>query len=355
MQVKKTRTAVALLFTSIALICGCDRRTPEGEHVAAREEAYRGVVLGTPLPRPAFSFPAADGRTFDFQRETEGKVALLFFGYTHCPDVCPLHMANIAAVLRRMSWEERNAIRVVFVTTDPARDTHERLREWLGNFDDSFVGLRAPIEDVNALMTSLGMRPAERDTTSDSTSYLVGHGAQVIAFGRDGPASLEYPFGIRQDDWAHDLPKLVRGEAVLAGAMQGHAAAAEGPRLTLLSAMIVEPATNTEAALYVTLVNLRAEADTLVSISTDVSSKASIHGSGMSSLESLELPPLTNVPMMPGGIHVMLTDLTRRLRNGDSVSVRFDFRRAGTHIASVPVVSYAQLDSLRADPPQERR
>ena len=122
MQVKKTRIAVALLVSVFSLV-GCDRGAPQSAESALGGDVYRGVVLGTPLSRPAFTFPAAGGQAFDFQRETEGKVALLFFGYTHCPDVCPLHMANIAAVMRRMSWEERNAIKVIFVTTDPARDT----------------------------------------------------------------------------------------------------------------------------------------------------------------------------------------------------------------------------------------
>jgi protein SCO1 len=353
MQVKKTRIAVALLFTAFSLV-GCDRGAPEGAQSAIGGEAYRGVVLGTPLSRPAFTFPAADGKPFDFQRETDGRVALVFFGYTHCPDVCPLHMANIAAVMRRMSWEERNAIKVIFVTTDPARDTPERIRAWLANFDDSFVGVRGPIDQVDALMVSLGMRPSQRDTTADSATYLVGHGAQVIAFGRDGPARLEYPFGIRQEDWAHDLPKLVRQDPVRAGASKTPMTN-ETPRLTLLDPVIAEPVTGSEAALYMTLVNLRAEADTLVRVSTDVSRAASIHASGMRAMESLELPPLTNIPMAPGGIHVMLTDLTRRIRSGETVSVRMEFRRAGTVIASVPVVSYAKLDSLRAGQSTDKR
>jgi protein SCO1/2 len=352
MQDKKTRIAVALLFTAFFL-AACDRDAREPAQSALGGEVYRGVVLGTPLPRPAFTFPAADGKGFDFQRETDGKVALLFFGYTHCPDVCPLHMANIAAVMRRMSWEERNAIRVVFVTTDPARDTPERIGEWLANFDDSFVGLRGPIEDVDRLMVSLGMRPSQRDTAADGENYLVGHGAQVIAFGRDGPARLEYPFGIRQEDWAHDLPKLVRQDPVLAGA-RSTPAKNETPRLTLLDPVIAEPLTGGDAALYLTLVNLRAEADTLVRVETDVARQASIHTSGMRAIDVLALAPLTNVPMSPGGTHIMLTDLRRRVKAGETVSVRLEFRRAGTVITSVPVVSYAKLDSLLG-PSAEKR
>ena len=78
----------------------------------------------------------------------KGKVVVLFFGYTHCPDVCPLHMANIAAVLRRMPAEDRARVVTVFVTTDPERDTPMRLREWLANFDASFVGLTGTKDEL---------------------------------------------------------------------------------------------------------------------------------------------------------------------------------------------------------------
>ncbi|HJU73814.1 MAG TPA: SCO family protein, partial [Gemmatimonadaceae bacterium] len=157
----------------------------------------------------AFVLSRSDGTPYDFVRETDGKVALLFFGYTNCPDVCPLHMANIAAVLAKMPWEERNAVRVVFVTTDPERDTPERLQRWLGAFDPAFVGLHGPRASVAQLERSLGLSPAVRGSDT-AGSYSVSHAAQVIAFGRDNIARVAYPFGTRQEDWAHDLPRLVR-------------------------------------------------------------------------------------------------------------------------------------------------
>ena len=168
----------------------------------------RGRPLPEPLAKPSFVLARSDGTPYDFVRETDDKVALLFFGYTNCPDVCPLHMANIAAVLKKMPWEDRNAIRVVFVTTDPERDTPERLRDWLSGFDPSFIGLHGERASVAAVERSLGLAPAAR--ASDTGTYAVNHAAQVIAFGRDNVARVVYPFGTRQEDWAHDLPRLVR-------------------------------------------------------------------------------------------------------------------------------------------------
>jgi protein SCO1/2 len=177
----------------------------------AVSSSFRGTPLAAPLPKPSFILTDYNGKAYNFARETDGKVGLLFFGYTHCPDVCPVHMANIAAVLRQMPWEERSFIRVVFVTTDPERDTPQRLKEWLGHVDPSFVGLTGTPEALAHVQQSLGMSPARREVVNgDSVNYSVGHGAQVFAFARDGNAYLVYPFGIRQEDWAHDLPKLAR-------------------------------------------------------------------------------------------------------------------------------------------------
>jgi protein SCO1/2 len=181
---------------------------PSGSEAAA---GYRGVIL-QPGPRPDFTLADVDGRAFTFRAETEGQLALLFFGYTNCPDICPVHMAGIAAVLRDLPWEVRDRISVVFVSTDPERDTPERMREWLSGFDPRFIGLRGDLEEVNRIQAELALPPAVRlaapSEGANGGSYDVGHAAQVLVFGA-GDRRLAYPFGTRQSDWKHDLPLLV--------------------------------------------------------------------------------------------------------------------------------------------------
>ena len=162
-----------------------------------------------PIPRPDFTLTDTEGQPYSFVERTEGQLSLLFFGYTQCPDVCPIHMANIGQVLRDMGVARRRRVTVVFVTTDPERDTAERIREWLDVFDASFVGLRGTIDEVNQIQIDLGLPPSVNADTDENGGYLVGHAASVIAFSPDGPARLRYPFGTRQADWAHDLPKLM--------------------------------------------------------------------------------------------------------------------------------------------------
>src|SRR5687767_5086045 len=102
---------------------------------AKKEEpvVYRGMMLTPPVAKPNYVFTGTDGRPYDFKKETSGKVALLFFGYTNCPDVCPLHMTNLGNVIKQLPAADRERIQVVFVTTDPERDTPEKLRTWIRN------------------------------------------------------------------------------------------------------------------------------------------------------------------------------------------------------------------------------
>jgi protein SCO1 len=192
----------ALFALAIAAACAKPAEPPR----------YRGVVATPPIPKPDFTFTSA-GAPYHFREETRGKVTMLFFGYTHCPDVCPTHMANLAAVLKRMPAADRERVKVVFVTTDPQRDTPERLRSWLGNFDSTFVGVSGRMEDVNRLQQSMGMPPAAPEAAppgSPAGTYGIAHGAAVIAFSPDDSLRTLYPFGMRQDDFATDIPLLLK-------------------------------------------------------------------------------------------------------------------------------------------------
>lgn len=166
---------------------------------------FVGAELPTPLSKPDLTFTDSRGNPFPLVESTRGKVTLLFFGYTHCPDVCPVHLGNLAAVLDRMPDKVQRAVQVIFVTTDPRRDSLPVLDRWVKGFSPTFIGLTAPDSIVIEAERLLQLPPAVKD----STGLLVGHASQVIAFTRDGLGRVEYPFGTRQRDWAHDLPRLV--------------------------------------------------------------------------------------------------------------------------------------------------
>lgn len=213
--------STSIFAVALLALAACNQSdTPRGEgasadsaRVAGQTSAvFNGPTLTEARPKPNFVFTSVDGTAYDFRRETAGKLTYLFFGYTHCPDVCPLHMANLGAVYRKLSPSERQRIRVVFVTTDPERDTPQRLRTWLNNFSPDFVAVGAPLEQLNALQQSMGMPPAARETApagSPAGAYGVAHGAAVLTFTPDDSLRVLYPFGTRQEDFASDIPRLL--------------------------------------------------------------------------------------------------------------------------------------------------
>ena len=202
-----TRTLLATSALALAAaLTGC------GAEPWAEEGAFVGEPLADPVSMPRVELPTMGGETFRLAEDSRGKVTLLFIGYTYCPDVCPVHLANLAAVLADLPLEQSREVRTVFLTADPARDTPERLREWLGALDRSFVGLRGTRAQVNAVEDALGLPRSVVSPSDDPGEYFVGHAGQVLAFDREGVARLAYPWGIRQRDWRRDLPRLIRGE-----------------------------------------------------------------------------------------------------------------------------------------------
>ena len=201
------RARLAWVGLTLALACSPAGGGPE----AGADGGIRGAVLDPPLGKPDFTLSDTEGQPWNFRTETDGKLTLLFFGYTNCPDVCPVHMGNLGTVIAKYPFETRDRIRVVFVTTDPARDTAERLKSWLGTFGGGIVGLRGDIAEVNRIQAELGLPPAQLpDSAEAGADYPVGHSARVLAFTPDNLGRVAYPFGTRQEDWVHDLPLLLK-------------------------------------------------------------------------------------------------------------------------------------------------
>ena len=200
---------LSTLLLAAVVACGGRDDGREAQENAGNPYGLRGRVLPGPMAKPDLVLTDQRGDPFDLRKETDGYLTLVFFGYTHCPDICPIHMATLAAVMPTLPPRVRERLRVVFVTTDPERDTPERLATWLANFDPSFIGLTGDTATIYAAQRALFL-PLPQIGPADSTgAYEVGHAAAVVAFTPDNQARVLYPFGIRQADWAYDLPKLV--------------------------------------------------------------------------------------------------------------------------------------------------
>jgi protein SCO1/2 len=174
----------------------------------AGTEDYRGGLVTPPLLKPRFILTDTSGRPFDFAAATKGYVTLLFFGYTCCPDQCPMHMANLSAALKKLPPGIGDKVKLVFVTTDPARDTPEVLRRWLDGFDRRFIGLTGTEQAVATVQRLAGV-PVATKSGPATGNYAVSHANFVLAYSRDDLAHVIYPGGVSKDDWTHDLPLLI--------------------------------------------------------------------------------------------------------------------------------------------------
>jgi len=170
---------------------------------------YRGGIITPPLRKPSFVLTETSRAQYDFRNRTQGSVTLLFFGYTSCPDQCPMHMASLGAALHKLPSDLAAQIKLVFVTTDPARDTPAVLRRWLDYFDKSSVGLTGTPVALAAVQQAAGVPPA-RQIPDGSGSYSVSHANFVVAYTKDNLAHVIYPGGVTKDDWIHDLPLLIQ-------------------------------------------------------------------------------------------------------------------------------------------------
>lgn len=172
------------------------------------DSGYHGVEDRT-YDLPDITLTAASGRPFNLARDTNKPVTMVFFGYTHCPDICPTTVANVTQALRQAPEGVRQRVQFLFVTSDPARDTPARLSAWLGRFDDSHVGLTGDLDKIEQVAKKLGIPLGGKDRLP-SGGYLVGHGSQVLAFGPDDRSRLLWTRSTTVGEYHDDIVTLAK-------------------------------------------------------------------------------------------------------------------------------------------------
>ncbi|MEU6481258.1 SCO family protein [Streptomyces sp. NPDC047017] len=213
---KKTFAAAALLAAATMTLSACGSGSGDSEKPAAvvsEDTAQRAAtVLDQPYEKPDLVLTDTHGKKYDLRAETAGRPTLIYFGYTHCPDVCPLTMNNLAVAKQALPKAEQDKLRVVFVTTDPGRDTPAELGKWLKGIDPQFIGLTGGFATIEAGARSIGI--TVEPTKKDKNGKLVSvHGAQVVAFSpKNNTGYVVYGENASVDDYTKDLPKLIKGE-----------------------------------------------------------------------------------------------------------------------------------------------
>lgn len=213
---KKNVLAAALVAAAGLTLSACSAGGDSAKGSVADVSAQPNrpaTLLDQPYAKPNLVLTDTHGKKYDLREQTKGKPTLIYFGYTHCPDVCPLTMSNIAVARKQLPKADQDRLQVVFVTTDPERDTPAELAKWLPSAGDpSFTGLTGdfPTIQAGARQMGIGIDPPKKEKDGTVVSM---HGAQVIAFSpKTDKGYVLYGEDTTADEYAKDLPKLIRGE-----------------------------------------------------------------------------------------------------------------------------------------------
>jgi protein SCO1 len=168
--------------------------------------AFHGMILQSPTKATDFTLPGGNGQPVSLS-DFRGKVVLLYFGYTTCPDVCPTTLAEIHQSLVALG-KKADDVQVLMVTVDPERDTPEVMAEYVNHFDSSFIGLVGTPEQTAQIATYYGVY-YEKVEGDSALGYLVNHTANVMAIDKDGYSRVIFPFGTKAQDMAADVEYLL--------------------------------------------------------------------------------------------------------------------------------------------------
>jgi len=200
-------TAVGLGAASIGGLLSLSACGPRATEAGEDARALEGALLGNVLAKPTEVLVDTAGEPFDLVADTADRLSLWFFGFSNCPDICPVHLGVLAAALDEVSGPAK-AAQVCFIGVDTRRDTPSRLREYLDTFDKDFVGLTGPDEILERAQAALGLPSPTFGEPDAEGNYTVGHASQILAFTKDNQCHVVYPFGTRRQTWLRDLPLL---------------------------------------------------------------------------------------------------------------------------------------------------
>ncbi len=210
---RRPRRAITLLLAA-AILAGCSSTPSSSTALTAQgltraADGWYGMPLTIDRTLPAVTLLDTADVPFRLDEELLGTPTLLFFGYSSCPDICPIHLAAIASAMEQ-TRTRYDQLKVVFVSVDPERDTPERIDEFLSFFSSRMIGLHAELDVVVDALAQLDLPgPVIEGPDPRGEGDLIGHPAQVIGFDAQGRALRVWPFGTRRADWVSDIPRIV--------------------------------------------------------------------------------------------------------------------------------------------------
>ncbi|QIK77424.1 SCO family protein [Nocardioides piscis] len=167
-----------------------------------------GTLLEPPFEVNGAALVDGSQSPYSLVEDTDDPLTLVFFGYTHCPDICGTVMSTMASAMTRLSEEDRSDVGVVFVTTDPQRDTPAVSADYATNFDPGFVGVSGDLDTISEVARPLGIAVEQGDKLP-SGGYDVTHGTQIIAVDADDQGIAYWSEAVSSAQLAADIEHLL--------------------------------------------------------------------------------------------------------------------------------------------------
>lgn len=179
-----------------------------GAQLFERPYQFRGTLIEPAQSIARVTLTDQNGNAFTLP-DPEGKVTLLFFGYTSCPDVCPTTLSDYRRIYERLG-DRAGEVRFVFVTVDPERDTPARMGTYVERFNPEFVGLSGTEEELAPLWEAFYVY-RELEAHEPGDPYLVDHTSRIYLLDQAGDLHLTFPFGLGAEAMAADVLEFLRG------------------------------------------------------------------------------------------------------------------------------------------------
>jgi protein SCO1/2 len=201
------RTLIAIIVAALAMAAGIWAARAVLEHNSVQDELD---ATRFPQAREIASFSLIDHNNAVFDNSVlKDRWSFIFFGYTHCPDVCPTTLSVLNSVAQKLGDLDED-IRFVFLSVDPERDTPEQLAQFVSYFNSDFIGVTGTPEGIEQITRQLGVLHIRAQPEEGASGYLVDHSASVFLFDPDGRYHAVFSPPLSADAIAGDFRKMLQ-------------------------------------------------------------------------------------------------------------------------------------------------
>lgn len=263
-----------------------------------------------------------------------GKVVIMSFGFTSCPDICPVTLNQQKHLMTQLG-EDASELQNLLITIDPERDTPEALKEYLSYFDPTFMGLTGTIDEIKAVAMQYHSSFKKHELNS-SGKYIFGHTVSVFLIDQQGRLRGHYKIEKELDKLLADTRWLIKDKSIIQPvAIQTDKLIA--PKIEIEGAWVrALPPTVKNSVAYMTINNNSENEDRLLSVHSPLAASAEVHEyftenglEMMRPVNELGIPAQGSLLIEPRGLHIMLLDIEKVPKVGDQVALTLKFQHAG--------------------------